>query len=109
MKKSILFLAVVTFSTAAFAGNIPESRSGNPIHDNMKSMQKNMNSMHNGMDKEVTQTGILKNKDMQSLHKEMTLNGLSEQGMEARRMMIGTEEGNAYHQALEKDQKNTAG
>jgi len=35
----------------------------------MNSMQKNMNSMHNGMEKEATQTGILKNKDMQRLHK----------------------------------------
>lgn len=110
MKKSIIFLASVVLSTAVFAGNMPnESRSGNPMHSNMKSMQKNMNSMHNSMDKETTKTGILKNKDMRRLHKEMTLNGLSEQGMEARRKMIGTEAGNAYHQAVEQDQKNTAG
>jgi hypothetical protein len=108
MKKSILFLAAVTLSTAVFAGNIPESRSGNPMHDNMKSMQKNMNSMHNGMNKETTQTGILKNEDMQQLHKRMTLNGMSEGGMEARLDMM-TEKGRAYHRALEQQQKNTAG
>jgi len=108
MKKSIVFLAAVTLSTAAFAGNIPESRSGNPMHDNMKSMQKNMNSMHNGMNKDTTQTGILENKDMQRLHKRMTLDGMSEGGMEARLDMMG-EKGRAYHRALEQEQKNTAG
>jgi hypothetical protein len=108
MKKSILFLAAVTLSTAVFAGNIPESRSGNLMHDNMKSTQKNMNSMHNGENKETTQTGIIKNKDMQRLHKEMTLNGISEGGMEARLDMM-TDKGRAYHRALEQEQKNTAG
>ncbi|GGE79229.1 hypothetical protein GCM10011533_34440 [Streptosporangium jomthongense] len=106
MKKSILFLAVVTFSTAAFAGNIPESRSGNPIHDNMKSMQKNMNSMHNGMNIETTQTDILKNKDMQRLHKRMTLDGMSESGMEARLDMM-EKKGIAYHRVLEKKENST--
>lgn len=79
------------------------------MHGDMDTMRSNMKSMHNGMGKEVTQTGILKNKDMQRLHKEMTLNGLSEQGMEARRLMILTGEGDAYHRALKQDQKNTAG
>merc|ERR1712098_208912 len=39
----------------------------------------------------------------QRLHKEMTRYGLSEVGMEARRQMI-SEEGRAYHRALEKKQ-----
>ncbi len=68
-----------------------------------------MNSVHSGMGKETMQPGVLNNKDMQRLHKEMTLYGLSEVGMEARRKMIGTEEGMAYHRALAQDQKNKAG
>jgi hypothetical protein len=51
---------------------------------------------------------VLKNKDMQRLHKEMTLYGMSEGGMEARLDMM-TEKGRAFHRALEQDQKNTAG
>ncbi|MBL1273723.1 MAG: hypothetical protein COB25_014850 [Oceanospirillales bacterium] len=110
MKKSIVFLAAVTLSTAVVAGNMPnESRSGNHEHGDMKSMQENMSSMHNSMNKDTTQTDILKNKEMQRLHEEMKLNGLSEQGMEARRMMIGTEAGEAYHKAVDQDRKNTAG
>lgn len=109
MKKPIVLLAAITLSTAAFAGNMQQdNKSGNSIHGNMNSMHKNMNSMHNGMEKEATQTGILKNKDMQRLHKEMTLNGMSEGGMEARLNMMG-QKGRAYHQALKPDQKNTAG
>ena len=109
MKKLIIFLAAITLSSTVFAGNSHESNSGVPMSSDMSSMHKNMNSMHNGMDKETTQTEILKNKEMQRLHKEMTINGLSEKGMEARRMMIGTKVGKAYHQAVERNQKNAAG
>ena len=111
MKKPIIFLAAITLSSAVFAGNSHESNSGAPMGGDMSSMHKNMNSMDNGMDKEATQTEILKNKEMQRLHKEMTLYGLSEKGMEARRIMIGSEAGKAYHKAVDRDQdqKNTAG
>ena len=105
MKKPIIFLAAITLSSTVFAGNSHESNSGAPMGGDMSSMHKNMNSM----DKEATQAEILKNKEMQRLHKEMTLYGLSEKGMEARRIMIGSEAGRAYHRAVDQDQKNTAG
>jgi len=38
----------------------------------------------------------------------MSLNGMSEGGMEARLNMMG-QKGRVYHQALKQDQKNTAG
>jgi hypothetical protein len=78
------------------------------MHSNMTSMHKNMKSMHSGMDKDATQTEVLKNTNMQRLHKEMIRNGMSERGMEARLDMM-TEKGRAFHRALEQDQKNTAG
>lgn len=115
MKKPIIFLAAITLSSGVFAGNMHESNSDSSMgsdmssmHSKMKSMHKNMNSMHSGMDEKMTQSGILKNKEMQRLHKEMTLYGLSEVGMEARRNMMGPK-GKAYHLALEQAQKNTAG
>jgi len=108
MKKPIVFLAAITLSTAVFAGNMEhESKSGASMHGDMSTMHSNMKSMHNGMDKEVTQTEILKNKDMQRLHEEMTLYGLSEIGMEARLNMM-TEKGRAYHRALKQEQKHAA-
>ncbi len=110
MKKPIVFLAAITLSTAVFAGNMDhESKSGASMHSDMSTMHSNMKSMHNGMDKEATQTEILKNKDMQRLHEEMTRGGLGEPSMEARRLMIVTEKGDAYHRALKQEQKNTAG
>ncbi|KEF31791.1 hypothetical protein D777_01477 [Marinobacter nitratireducens] len=39
---------------------------------------------------------------MRRLHRQMTQDGLSEVGMEARRKMIATAKGMAYHQAIEK-------
>jgi hypothetical protein len=76
------------------------------MNENMNSMHQKMNAEHSGMVDNMTQPSILKNKEMQRLHKKMTLYGLSEVGMEARRRMIGPK-GNAYHLALEKAQ-NTA-
>jgi len=116
MKTPIVFLTAITLSTAVFAGNMQQDTKSSgsmhgdmsSMHSNMTSMHKNMNSMHSGMDKEATQTEVLKNTDMQRLHREMTRNGMSEGGMEARRDMM-TEKGRAFHQALEQDQKNTAG
>lgn len=61
--------------------------------------------MHSGIGKEATQTEVIKSKDMQRPHDEMTRNGMSEGGMEARPDMI-TEKGRAFHQALEQEQKN---
>tara|TARA_R110001583_G_scaffold194325_1_gene364990 strand:- start:2054 stop:2350 length:297 start_codon:yes stop_codon:yes gene_type:complete len=92
MKKPIVFLAVITLSTAAFA-------------DNMKQDNKSGASMHNDMNKEVTQPEVLENKDIQRVHEEMTSYGLSEKGVEARRMMIGTKEGRAFHRKLAQDKK----
>ena len=116
MKTPIVFLAAITLSTAVFAGNIQQDTKSSgsmqddmsSMHSNMTSMHNNMNSMHSGMDKEATQTEVLKNKNMQRLHREMTRNGMSEGGMEARLDMM-TKKGRAFHRALEQDQKNTAG
>jgi len=44
--------------------------------------------MHSGIGKEATQTEVIKSKDMQRPHDEMTRNGMSEGGMEARPDMI---------------------
>lgn len=116
MKTPIVFLAAITLSTSVFAGNMQQDTNSNAsmqddissMHSNMTSMQKNMDSMHSGMNEEATQAEVLKNKDMQRLHKEMTLHGMSEGGMEARLDMM-TEKGRAFHRALEQDQKNIAG
>ena len=116
MKTPIVFLAAITLSTAVFAGNIQQDTKSSAstqgdmssMHSNMTSMHNNMNSMHSGMDKEATQTEVLKNKNMQRLHREMTRNGMSEGGMEARLDMM-TKKGRAFHRALEQDQKNIAG
>ncbi|MBK1851897.1 MULTISPECIES: hypothetical protein [unclassified Marinobacter] len=107
MKKQIIFLAAITLSSGIFAGNIHESNGGVTMKGDMNSMHSKMKSMHNSMEKEVTQSGVLKNEDMQRLHKRMTLDGMSEGGMEARLDMMG-EKGRAYHRALEQQQKNTA-
>jgi len=61
--------------------------------------------MHSGIGKEATQTEVIKSKDMQRPHDEMTRNGMSEGGMEARPDMI-MEKGRASYQALEQEQKN---
>jgi hypothetical protein len=116
MKTPIVFLAAITLSTAVFAGNTQQDTNSSgsmqndmsSMHSNMTSMHKNMKSMHSGMDKDATQTEVLKNTNMQRLHKEMIRNGMSERGMEARLDMM-TEKGRAFHRALEQDQKNTAG
>jgi len=116
MKKTIVFLAAITLSTAVFAGNTQQDTKSNAsmqgdmssMHSNMTSMHKNMNSMHSGMNEEATQTEVLKNTDMQRLHREMTRNGMSEGGMEARLDMM-TKKGRAFHRALDRDQRNTAG
>jgi len=113
MKTPIVFLTAITLSTAVFASNVQQDTKSSAsmqgdmssMHSNMTSMHNNMNSMHSGMDKEATQTEVLKNKDMQRLHREMTRNGMSEGGMEARLDMM-TEKGRAYHRALKQRQKN---
>ncbi len=70
---------------------------------------KDMKAMHNQMKDKQSAENILQNEDMQRLHRDMTLYAISGVGMEARLQMISTEEGHAYHKALEKKQKNTAG
>lgn len=111
MKKPIIFLAAITLSSGVFADNMHESNGGasmdgdmSSMHSKMKSMHKNMTSMHGGADEKLTQSDILKNKRMQRLHKEMTLSGMSEVGMEARRNMM-TAKGKAYHRSLKKSGK----
>lgn len=102
MKTPIVFLAAITLSTSVFAGNMQQDTKSSG------SVQGDISLMHSGMDKDATQAEVLENKDMQRLHKEMTLHGMSEGGMEARLDMM-TEKGRAFHRALEQDQKNTAG
>lgn len=87
MKSLFILVTAATISVSAFAGGMSEHRDMNEMHRNSDSGQENED--------------ILKNNDMQRTHKQMTLNGLSEVGMEARRKMI-SEEGRAYHRALEK-------
>ena len=94
MKKLFVFAAAVTFSTSVLAGNISEN--------------KNMKATHNQVMDTKPVENILQNEDMQRLHRDMTLYAISEVGMEARLQMM-TKEGRAYHKALEKKQKNTAG
>lgn len=95
MKKTFMFAALFTLSTSAFAGNISSYKSMGPVH----------NQIHNQKPTE----NILKDENMQQLHREMTLFGMSEVGMEARRRMIGSDKGRAYHRALDRMEKNTAG
>lgn len=95
MKNILLFAATITLSTYALAGNISSNEDSKSAHNHYKDNRSFEN--------------ILNNEEMQRLHKRMTLYGMSEPGMEARRQMIGTEQGRAYHKALEKREKNTAG
>lgn len=95
MKKLFLFAATVTLSASVLAGNMSE--------------HKDMKAMHNQMKIKQSVENILQNEDMQRLHRDMTLYGISEVGMEARRQMIGAEEGRAYHKDLGNKEKNTAG
>lgn len=82
---------------SALAGSMPD-------HKDMKEMHEKMhNEMHNEMKNDQVNENILQNKELQRLHKEMTRYGLSEVGMEARRQMM-SEEGRAYHRALERKQ-----
>ena len=94
MKKLFVLAAVVTLSTNIFAGTISEDNDMKAMHSKMKDKQSFEN--------------ILQNEDMQRLHRDMTINAMSEGGMEARLEMM-KEEGRAYHKALEKGEKNTAG
>jgi hypothetical protein len=101
MKKSILLLASVVLSTAVFAGNIQQKdNSGTSMHGDFSSMHDDIKSTHNDMKEYFMNKDILKNEKMQRLHKEMTLFGMSEVGMEARLEMISSEKGRAYHRAL---------
>ncbi|HEY9120705.1 MAG TPA: hypothetical protein VIN33_13180 [Marinobacter sp.] len=95
MKKLFVLAAAVTLSTNVFAGNMSENN--------------DMKAMHSKMQDKQSFENILKNEDMQRLHEDMTINAMSEVGMEARLKMISTEEGRSYHNALKKWQKNTAG
>ncbi len=95
MKKLFVLAAAITLSTTVFAGNMSENN--------------DMKAMHNKMQDKQSFGNILNNEDMQRLHKDMTLNTMSEVGMEARLQMISTEEGRSYHKALERRQKNTTG
>ena len=95
MNNIILFAATITLSTYALAGNM----SSNEDSKSANNHSKDNSSFDN----------ILNNEEMQRLHKRMTLYGMSEPGMEARVEMITTEEGRAYHRALEDAEENTAG
>lgn len=95
MKKLVTFSASIILSTSVLAGNM--------------SPEIDIKSMHEKMNDERVDRDRRQDEDMQRLHKEMIRHGLSEIGMEARRKMIGTEAGKAYHQPTEKRHKKTAG
>ncbi|EDM49559.1 hypothetical protein [Marinobacter algicola] len=95
MNNILLFAATITLSTYALAGNMSSNEDAKAAHDQSKENRSFEN--------------ILNNEEMKRLHKRMTLYGMSEPGMEARLEMITTEEGRAYHRALEDAGKNTAG
>lgn len=94
MKNLLIFAAAVTVSTSVLAGNMSDN--------------KDMKAMHSQMMDKSSIEEILKNEEMQRLHRDMTRNAMSEGGFEARVQMM-TEEGRAYHNALKQRQKNTAG
>jgi len=94
MKTLLIFAAAVTVSTSVLAGNMSDN--------------KDMKAMHSQMMDKSSIEEILKNEEMQRLHRDMTRNAMSEGGFEARVQMM-TEEGRAYHNALKQRQKNTAG
>ncbi|KRW82495.1 hypothetical protein [Marinobacter sp. P4B1] len=94
MKSLLIFAAAVTVSTSVLAGNMSDN--------------KDMRAMHSQMMDKSSIEEILKNEEMQRLHRDMTRNAMSEGGFEARVQMM-TEEGRAYHNALKQRQKNTAG
>lgn len=95
MKNLLAITSLILISTSVLAGNnLPDSE--------IKAMQDQTND-------KILVENILSNEKMKRLHKEMTRYGMSEVGMEARRQMIGTEEGHAYHRALQNKEKNTAG
>ncbi|MCA0913286.1 MULTISPECIES: hypothetical protein [Marinobacter] len=94
MKRMIALIAAFTISTSLFAGNISDEK-------DMKSMDgKNINNS--------SFEDVLKNEDMQRLHREMTRYSMSESGFEARKKMMN-KQGRAYHEALKEKRKNTAG
>ncbi|BES72086.1 hypothetical protein RE428_31040 [Marinobacter nanhaiticus D15-8W] len=95
MKNILLFTATIALSTYTFAGNVSPDENMKATHD----QSKGKGSLEN----------ILNNDEMKRLHKRMTRYSMSEPGMEARVEMITTEVGRAYHKALEKAEKNTAG
>jgi|TARA_R110000823_G_scaffold162784_2_gene294479 CTP-dependent riboflavin kinase len=93
MKSLVVFVAAATLSMSALAGNMPNQQDMKEMHD----------EMHNEMNNDQVNENILQNKELQRLHKEMTRNGMSEGGMEARVQMM-SKEGRAYHRALEMKQ-----
>ncbi|WP_278802192.1 hypothetical protein [Marinobacter nauticus] len=94
MKRMIALITAFTISTSLFAGNISDEK-------DMKSMDgKNINNS--------SFEDVLKNEDMQRLHREMTRYSMSESGFEARKKMMN-KQGRAYHEALKEKRKNTAG
>ncbi|MGX1203270.1 hypothetical protein [Marinobacter sp. MBR-105] len=94
MKRMIALISAFTISTSLFAGNISDEK-------DMKSMdEKNINNS--------SFEDVLKNEDMQRLHREMTRYSMSESGFEARKKMMN-KQGRAYHEALKEKRKNTAG
>ena len=90
----IALIAAFTISTSVFAGNM--------------SNEKDIKSVHGKTINNSSLEDILKNQDMQRLHREMTRYSMSESGFEARKKMM-SKEGRAYHKALEEKRKNTAG
>ena len=94
MKKTLLFAAAFSISTFAFGSNISSDDEIQPNHSQMNNEQ--------------TSETVLQNEELQRLHRQMTREAMSESGMEARLKMM-TEEGRAYHEALEQRKKNTAG
>src|SRR5690554_7577669 len=70
MKNLLIFAAAVTVSTSVLAGNMSDN--------------KDMKAMHSQMMEKSSIEEILKNEEMQRLHRDMTRNAMSEGGFEAR-------------------------
>lgn len=94
MNKIFSFIVLATLSGTALAADIENS-------PGISSIDKNGEPGKNS-------ESILDNAELKRLHREMTFPGISEAGMEARVQMM-SREGKAYHQALEQQEKNTAG
>lgn len=95
MKNVISFIVAASFTTTAMAADM------NISTDLSKSSGESLKTLN-------AQESILNNEKMKRLHRDMTASGISEAGMEARVQMMSPE-GKAYHEALEEQEKKTAG